>query len=136
MKRKVAFLTLQRIMFRTANEKKKFLDGPRAPRTRLLKSVGALGTRINSTCPFSSPEPQSLLSLVPSLRRLRGPGGSGDENDSCPMIAARDNRFVYKVMHVAFSLSLVKIAVQDTDANGRYLHKTSYNTSSGAVYIT
>ena len=52
------------------------------------------------------------------------------------MITARDNRFVYKVMHVAFSLSLVKIAVQDTDANGRYLHKKSYNTSSGAVYIT
>ena len=30
--------------------------------------------------------PQSLLSLVPSLRRLRGPGGSGDENDSCPVV--------------------------------------------------
>ena len=39
-------------------------------------------------------------------------------------------------MHVALSLSLVKLAVQDINANGRYLHNKSDNTRSGAVYIT
>ena len=37
MRRSVAFLTLLRIRFWTANEKKLFLDGPRAPRSTIKK---------------------------------------------------------------------------------------------------